>query len=173
MAARRANIVNIEEVEPRTMSKGARFGFSARRLGPEAGAKSLGCSWYQIEPGKTAFPHHYHCANEEAVFILEGAGEARIGDRTEQVRAGDYIAYPVGPDHAHSLKNTGSVPLKYLAFSTTLPTDVVGYPDSKKVAAVGALSLAKGMMSNPDVWIRQINREGDSLDYYDGEETGE
>ena len=89
------------------------------------------------------------------------------------MRAGDYIAYPVGPDHAHSLKNTGSVPLKYLAFSTTLPTDVVGYPDSKKVAAVGALSLAKGMMSNPDVWIRQINREGDSLDYYDGEETGE
>jgi uncharacterized cupin superfamily protein len=172
MAQKREGVVNLDEIEPRAGERGTKFGFRARRLGPAAGSKSLGCSWYEVPPGRSAFPHHFHCANEEAVFILSGSGEARIGHRREAVRAGDYIAFPIGPDHAHSLRNTGAEPLRYLAVSTMAPTDVIGYPDSKKIAAVGARDLAQGIMSSPDVWLRLLVKEQENADYYDGEDTG-
>lgn len=166
MGKKHPNITNIREVEPRIGSKGTRFGFTGKRLGAASGAGMIGCSWYEVPPGKTAFPHHYHCANEEGVYILEGTGAARIGADTVAVEAGDYIAYPPGPDHAHSLKNTGTGPLRYLCLSTLLTTEVVGYPDSKKFAAVGCVDPKVGALGAK---IKFIIKEQPSVDYYEGE----
>ncbi len=165
MGKKHPNITNISEVEPRIVSKD-KFAFTAKRLGPATGAASLGCSWYEIPPGKTAFPAHYHCANEENIFILEGTGEARIGSNTIKVEKDDYIVYPVGPDHAHSLTNTGNIPLKYLCFSTMYKTEVVGYPDSKKFGVVGLADPVTGPMGAK---VKMIIKEQPSVDYYEGE----
>lgn len=173
MGNKHANITSLNETEARTVTKGSKFCFTAKRLGPQSGSKQLGCSWYSAEPGRQAFPHHFHCANEEAIFILSGRGEMRIGTEYIAVAKGDYIALPVGPDHAHSLANIGDVALEYLCFSTMVPTDVMGYPDSGKVAAVGAKDLARGMMSSPDVWVRLLVKDGHEIaDYYAGEDSG-
>ena len=91
MGKKHPNITHLNEVEPRIVEKG-KFGFTGKRLGPGSGAKLLGCSWYEVPVGKTAFPHHYHCANEEGIFILEGTGQARIGQDTVMVEKGDYVA---------------------------------------------------------------------------------
>lgn len=58
--------------------------------------------------------------------------------------------------------NDGAAPLIYLCVSTAHKCEVVGYPDSKKIAASAGPSPAKP-------WIRQLAREGESLDYWDGE----
>ena len=57
-------IVNEKSVEWREMSHGDRFHFRGRQLGVPAGGRKLGCSLYELEPGKQAFPYHYHTANE-------------------------------------------------------------------------------------------------------------
>lgn len=170
MGKKHPNITNLDEVEARKVQKGSKFSYSAKRLGALSGGQSLGCSWFEIEPGRTSFPHHFHCANEEAIFILDGRGEMRINENSVTVEKNDYIAFPVGPEHSHSLKNIGTTPLRYLCFSTLIPTEVVGYPDSKKVAAVGSKDISKGIFSTPDVWIRLLVKEQVSVDYYDGEE---
>ena len=170
MGKKHPNVTNLNEVEPRVVAKGKKFGFTGKRLGPASGAVSLGCSWYEIPPGKTAFPNHYHCANEEGLFILEGTGEARIDQDKVTVEQGDYLAYPVGPEHSHSLKNTVSVPLKYICISTMLTTEVVGYPDSKKLAAAGLADPKTGIMGAK---IKFIIKEQPSVDYYEGEDVGE
>lgn len=172
MGKKHPNVTNLSEVEPRIEQKGSKFGFKAKRLGVPSGAKALGCSWYELVPGKTSFPQHFHCANEEAVFILEGTGEMRIENNRVPVEAGDYIALPIGPEHAHSLKNTGTTLLRYLSFSTLIATDVVGYPDSKKIMAIGAKDVSKGLRSSPDVWLRLISKENSTVDYYEGEDIG-
>jgi uncharacterized cupin superfamily protein len=146
---RHPNVVNIDELKPRSFSKGERFAMSNRVLGRATGAK-------------TAFPNHYHCANEESVYILEGSGSLRIGADTVAVRAGDYATFPIGPEHSHQLLNTGPGTLRYLCFSTMTATEVVGYPDSKKIGALG-------FGPNGEQWLRTMSREGTSLDYYDGE----
>lgn len=170
MGKKHPNVTNISEVEPRVVAKGSKFAFTGKKVGgPVSGAGMIGCSWYEVPAGKTAFPHHYHCANEEGVYILEGTGEARIGQDTITVGVGDYIAYPPGPDHAHSIKNTGNGPLRYLCLSTLLTTEVVGYPDSKKLAAVGCADPKTGVMGAK---VRFIIKEQPSVDYYDGEDVG-
>src|SRR6185503_12001505 len=94
----------------------------------------------EVEPGRAAFPHHFHCVNEESIYVLEGEGALRIGKDTVAVKAGDYVTFPTGPDFAHQLKNTGTQNIRYLRFSTLSSAEVVGYPDSKKIGAAGAPS---------------------------------
>ena len=93
---------------------------------------------------------------------MSGTGTARIGDARVPVRAGDWIAYPVGPAHAHEMINDGDVPLVYLCISTAHRCEIVGYPDSKKVGFIARETRDK-------MWHRQVVRAGETLDYWDGE----
>lgn len=167
---RHPNVLNVSEASVRSTEKGTRFGFTARMLGQATGAAGVGCTWYEVPPGRAAFPTHFHCANEEAIFVLEGEGSLRIGKDTVELRAGDYVTLSPGPDHAHRLTNTGTTPLRYLCMSTLHKgAEVVGYPDSKKVAAMG---VPQSWKFPEPAWIRMISRDGSSLDYYDGEDVG-
>jgi len=166
---RHPRVVNVDEVEPRTIEKGRRFAAKMRSLGGNTGGKGLGCSHFEVPPGKTAFPHHFHCVLDEAIYVIEGEGTLRIGDERVAVRAGDYVSLPPGPDTAHQLINSGAGPLRYLGISTATTVEVVGYPDSKKVAARASESPAKAREGK--WWVSHILRPGESLDYYDGEET--
>jgi uncharacterized cupin superfamily protein len=161
--------VNIDEVPGEALSKGTKFGCLDRRLALAAGGKQLGCSHYEVEPGRSAFPKHFHCANEEAIFVLDGEGTLRIGDERVPIRGGDYISFPVGPEHAHRVDNTGARTLKYLCFSTMTPVEVVGYPDSQKVG-VRAAQNSEQAFAKP--WIREIVMAGSKVGYYDGEDIG-
>jgi uncharacterized cupin superfamily protein len=155
------NVVHQEEMRWTENSRGSGFGFKRKLLGQAAGSVQLGCSLFEVAPGKSAWPFHYHWANEEAIYILDGAGTLRLGDEKIEVRAGDYIAMPAGPAHPHRLINTSSAPLRYLCFSTVIDTEVCVYPDSKKVA-VGIGPSGKKVFG-------AIYRRGTEVDYYDGE----
>lgn len=37
----------------------------------------MGGSLYEVEPCRAASPRHYHLANEEAIYALEGVGTLR------------------------------------------------------------------------------------------------
>jgi uncharacterized cupin superfamily protein len=164
---RHPRVVNVDEVDGNRQTKGTRFGATRKSLGRATDAQSLGCTHYELEPGRTAFPHHFHCMNDEAIFVLEGEGTLRIGDATVAVRAGDWITIPPGPAYAHQLTNGGQAPLRYLCVSTLKSGDIVGYPDSKKVAAMAGESY-KSVLGG-ETWVRVIAKQDASLDYYDGE----
>ncbi len=166
---RHPNVVNIDEVDAMERGKG-RFGASGKRLGRPAGAKSIGMNWMQLLPGKTSFPFHFHTGIEEGVFVLAGTGEMRIGKDKVAVKQGDYIAFPPGPDYAHTLTNTGTHPLQYLALSNQNTTDICGYPDSKKFAFAG---MADPSTWPEGMWVRKMIKDQDSVDYFEGEDTGE
>ena len=162
MAERRhPNIINIDELEANEMTKG-KHAAKTRRLGPHAGNAQIGATLTEIPPGALSYPFHYHCANEEAIYVMSGTGTIRLGEARVAVRAGDWIAMPVGPDHAHQMINDGKEPLIYLCVSTAHKCEVVGYPDSKKI----------GLWAGPSPmtpWIRTIKRDDAALDYWDSE----
>ena len=162
------NIRNVDELPPFTIDRGSRFGATVRRLAFPAGAQDIGATHYEVAPGRTAFPRHYHCGMEEGIFVLDGRGTLRIGERTIDVRAGDWVTLLPGPDHAHELVNTGDAPLRYLCISTQARADIVGYPDSGKIAA----SASPGNDFFAKAWVRGIFRADSSVDYYDGEDEG-
>ncbi len=129
----KAPIINTSNARTHTGANGEHFGFSMTELASALGAKAIGANLTRIPPGKAAFPFHHHHANEEHFFIISGSGVLRTSDETHDIGENDYIvSLPGGPDHAHQLINTGRDELVFLAISTQVVPEVVGYPDSSK-----------------------------------------
>jgi uncharacterized cupin superfamily protein len=170
MSARRhPKVVNVDELEAMSRPRG-RFGATAKRLAAAAGAKELGFNWMELQPGKTSFPYHWHAGIEEGLFVLSGTGELRIGADRVNVRAGDYAAFPAGPDNAHTLTNTGTEALRYLSFSNQNTADICGYPDSKKF---GFAAMPDPSAWPNNMWIYRMIDDQASVEYFKGEDTGE
>ena len=148
---------------PATERFDARTGFIAPRIG----AQKPGYNITAVQPGKRAVPFHNHRVNEEMFFILQGTGEARIGESIYPVRSGDVIACPAGgSETAHQIINTGTDELRYLAVSTKLSPEIAEYPDSGKFGVLA--ELPAGPDGKPQRFVF-AGRESDSLDYWEGE----
>ena len=159
-------IIHEDEIDWMELTQGERIGFKRKLLGQATGAEKLGCSLFEVAPGKRAWPFHYHFANEEALYILEGSGTLRIGSEEVAVRAGHFITFRSGAENAHQLINTASVPLRYLCFSTMIGPEVCGYPDSGKLGIIaGRAPGGSGRVSA----MRKCFKEASEVDYYDGE----
>lgn len=162
---RNEHIVNVNDLGWETGGNGDRFVFQRKWFTHRTGAKKLGCSLYRVPPGKTAFPHHKHFTNEEAIYVLAGEGTIRLDDKEFQVGPGDFIALPpAGPNH--QLINSGSDDLDYLCMSTMIHPDITLFPDSDKVIAFA------GSGPGGDKSIRTffgIYKLGSVVDYYEGE----
>ena len=168
-------IINIADVvlEPRpsglTPSGPAAERYDAKLgfIGPRIGAQKLGYNITAVPPGKRAFPFHNHRVNEEMVFVLQGAGEIRIGDNTYPIRAGDVIACPAGgKETAHQIINSSVDELRYLSVSTKLSPEIVDYPDSGKFGILAELPADADGKPQRFVF---VGRENESLNYWEGE----
>ena len=158
-------IMNIEDAPTHELDHGDNFAVKMAQLAGPIGAVAIGANLSRVPPGKAAFPHHHHFANEEHFFILSGSGRLRVGDETFAVKPHDYIVNLAGgPEHAHQLINTGDEDLVYLAISTKIAPEVVGYPDSKKTAA---MALPWGQQPGP--YLVHDDTKG-QVGYWDGED---
>jgi uncharacterized cupin superfamily protein len=168
MPTRPPNVVNHADLEwTQEGSPNGRIRFFRKRLSWPTGGERLGCSLYRIPARTRSWPRHCHTENEEAVFVLEGAGTIEIGDARIPLSVGDYVTIPPGLAHAHRIVNDSDADLAFLCMSTMIAPDVVLYPDSGKVGVfVGG---APGARPEQTVWKRFLDA-GATLDYWQGEE---
>lgn len=132
------------------------FQYTRRDFVPRGTGMSL-VSVYEIPPGKSNFPYHYHVKNEETFYILSGQGVLKTPDGERKVVPGDLLYFPPTEAGAHRLTNTSSTEaLVYIDFDVAHDLDAAIYPDSGKIG----------------VWGKDINRVyrvEDDVDYYFGE----
>jgi uncharacterized cupin superfamily protein len=103
------------------------------RLGRQLRTERVGVSYWHLPPGQTAYPYHFHLAEEEVLILLEGDLALRTPAGWQRVRRGDVVRFPVGEDGAHQLHNDGTAEARFLAVSTHGQPDIVIYPDQRKV----------------------------------------
>lgn len=133
------------------------YEYYRRKLIPDGYAKQCAVSLYEIMPGKSAYPYHYHMKNEECFYILSGTGSLKTPAGDRQVSAGDFLFFPANENGAHKLTNvSASEKLVYIDFDTYNDLEVSFYPDSGKVGIWGK-DLA------------QLYRTREQAEYYDGE----
>jgi uncharacterized cupin superfamily protein len=147
--------------------EGSSFGGRRQRVGMHIGAQKLGYSFFNVPPGKAAFPYHTHAGNEEMIYVIGGEGILRFGSEELSVSAGTVVACPPGSDYAHQLINTGAADLHYLVVSTMEYPDLSEYPDSNKVGAYGTAAVG------PKVGFRALYARDKNVNYYDGEDGKE
>lgn len=126
-------IVNVDELPWTGVDDdGCRY----KRVATAAGGSRLGCSIEEVPPGQSPARYHYHAANEESMFVLEGSGTLRTPAGEHDVTPGDYVTFPAGEAGAHTVTNTSDATLRCLFFSTMREPDVVVYPDEDALSAI-------------------------------------
>lgn len=138
--------------------------FRRKQLAEAAGGEEIGTSLYEIPPGHAAWPYHYHTANEEAIYVLAGAGTIRLDGGTHELTAGDYVALPADESGGHRVVNDGEGALRYLAISTMDEPDVTVYPDSETFGVY--VGSAPGGRSGRS--LHGYYRIEDDVDYWEG-----
>jgi len=162
--------VSLEPTPPAWAPSGPaaeRFEAKTGVIGARIGARMLGYNITAVPPGKRAWPFHNHPAKEEMFFVLQGSGEARIGEARYPIRAGDIISCPAGGrETAHQIINTGSEELRYLAVSTEHSLEMAQYPDSGKFAVKAELGAAPDGTPQRVIFVGCETR---AVDFWDGE----
>jgi quercetin dioxygenase-like cupin family protein len=97
---------------------------SAAAHGPGAGATASGSSVLEVEPG-CGLGRHTDSA-EEAIVVLTGRAEIRIGDESATVSAGGMAIVP--KDVPHEVRNSGDELLRFAAIYAE-PEVVTTYED--------------------------------------------
>ena len=128
------------------------------RFGERLGAKSTGCSVYELPPGQAICPYHYEYGEEEWLLVLEGRPTLRTPEGEEEIAPLEMVFFPTGPDGAHLVRNTTDATVRVLMFSTRTHPAVAVYPDSGKV---GVFTGNKA----DDLMVRRTS----GVDYFDGE----
>ena len=156
---------NVADAPRQAGSHAAAFKYSMTELAGPAGGRAIGANLTRVPPGMAAFPFHHHHANEEHFFVLSGRGVVRVGQAVHVIKAHDYLVHlPGGPECAHQLINTGEEDLVYLAISTRIVPEVVGYPDSGKTG----VRTDDGTTGGSRFLIRDETRN--TAAYWDGED---
>jgi uncharacterized cupin superfamily protein len=149
--------VKINDVPSKHKNESEGYEYFKRVLVPLGCANQCAIAAYEIPPGKSAYPYHYHVKNEESFYIISGKGLLKTPTGCKEVSAGDFLFFPANENGAHKLTNiSSSEKLLYLDFDTSNDLDVSFYPDSDKIG----------------VWGKNINmlfKTSESVDYYEGE----
>ncbi len=139
-----------------------------KQLGKAAGGTKLGCRLIELAPQKRSWPFHFHLANEEAIYVLEGRGKLRLGDGAIEVLAGTYVSLPAHPSAAHQMVNDSDAPLRYLCFSTMIEPEIAVYPDTNKVSVFGG--TAPGGYDEDVTYFALLHGDAQVEDYWAGED---
>jgi uncharacterized cupin superfamily protein len=131
-APRPENIVNVDEVEPKTVRYQTFSYFT-----PGDTTKLTGLAWEKVTPGHRGSVPHCHSAEEEVFVILDGTATLELWPRDGDVeetplRAGHIVARPPGSTVSHSFR-AGPDGVTMLVYGTRDPNDMAWYPRSSKI----------------------------------------
>ncbi|HEY5107069.1 MAG TPA: cupin domain-containing protein [Caulobacteraceae bacterium] len=100
-----------------------------RRLGNAGGLTDFGVNLMHLPPGGWSSQRHWHSAEDEFVFVLEGR-LTLIEDAGEtELRAGDCAAFAKGSGDGHHLINRSQAIAVYLEVGARSPNDVTTCSD--------------------------------------------
>jgi uncharacterized cupin superfamily protein len=135
----------------------AGYGRRVTRIGEALGARRLGASVYEADPGLRVWPYHYEAVEEEALLVLAGAPTLRDPEGEHELAPGDLVWFATGPEGAHQVVNRTQAVARFLMLSTVPDPDVSIsiYPDSDKAGVWP--------------WPGARMRVGQGLPYWDGE----
>ena len=109
------------------------------KLGDAAGLTQFGVNLLRLPAGQWSSQRHWHTAEDEFVWVVEGE-VVLVTDEGEQVlRPGDCAGFPAGVANGHHLQNRSDRDALLLEVGSRRPGEDGGhYPDIDLVLDVGA-----------------------------------
>jgi uncharacterized cupin superfamily protein len=100
------------------------------KLGDVAGLTQFGVNLLRLPPGAWSSQRHWHTAEDEFAYVLEGE-VVLITDEGEQIlHSGDCAGFPAGEANGHHLQNRSARDAVVLEVGSRRPSeDACDYPD--------------------------------------------
>jgi uncharacterized cupin superfamily protein len=106
-----------------------------QRLGDAGGLTDFGVNLMRLPPGGWSSQRHWHSAEDELVYVLDGE-LTLVEDGGETVlRAGNCATFPKGSGDGHHLINRSSTTAVYLEVGSRSPADVTVCSDVDMMCA--------------------------------------
>jgi len=102
---------------------------SSQRLARDAGLDQFGVNLTVLAPGAWSSQRHWHSAEDEFVWVVEGELVLVTDAGEETLRAGDCAAFRRGEADGHHLVNRSGLPARILEIGTAQPDDRCTYAD--------------------------------------------
>jgi uncharacterized cupin superfamily protein len=100
-----------------------------QRLGLEAGLSDFGVNLLRLPPGVWSSQRHWHMAEDEFVFVIEGEVVLVTDSGEEILKIGDSAGFKAGIKDGHHLQNRSSRDAVVLEVGSRKPEDEGEYSD--------------------------------------------
>jgi len=100
-----------------------------QRLGNVVGLDQLGVNLTRLKPGAQSAQRHWHAAEDEFVFVVEGTLVLCENDGETVLAAGAAAGFKAGVANGHCLVNRSTQDAVYLEIGTRSRRDEVDYPE--------------------------------------------
>ena len=101
-----------------------------RVLGDAAGLTQFGANLTRLPAGSWSSQRHWHSAEDEFIYMLEGELVLVTDSGEELIKAGDCVGFKAGNPDGHHLQNRSARDALYLEIGSRRPDeDEVTYPD--------------------------------------------
>lgn len=104
-------------------------GRSKAKLGDRFGLKNFGVNLTRLEPGAESALRHWHTAQDEFIYVLDGTLVLITDAGERELRAGMCAGFPAGRADGHHLVNRGATTALYLEVGDRAAGDEAHYPD--------------------------------------------
>jgi uncharacterized cupin superfamily protein len=98
-------------------------------LGDAGGLTQFGVNLLRLPPGAWSSQRHWHTAEDELVWVVEGEVVLVTDAGEELLRPGDCAGFPAGVADGHHLQNRSGRDALVLEVGTRRDDDGVDYPD--------------------------------------------
>jgi uncharacterized cupin superfamily protein len=108
-------------------------GREKQALGNAAGLTQFGVNLTRLKPGAASALRHWHTAEDELIYLLEGELMLVENEGETVLRPGDAAGFKAGIANGHHLVNRSAHDAVFLEVGTRAARDHVEYPDADLV----------------------------------------
>ncbi len=105
------------------------LGRSRKRLGNAVDLDQFGVNLSTLKPGAASSQRHWHAAEDELIYVLQGELVLCEDDGEITLRPGDAAGFKAGVANGHCLINRSSADAVYLEIGSRSAREHVEYPD--------------------------------------------
>jgi uncharacterized cupin superfamily protein len=103
-----------------------------QRLGHPVGLTQFGVNLVTLEPGSHSALRHWHEAEDEFIYVLEGELMLVDDNGEHQLRSGSFVGFPASVANAHHLINKSAASAAFIVVGSRKPgAETIHYPDDE------------------------------------------
>ncbi len=107
-----------------------------QRVGDAGGLTDFGVNLTLLPPGNWSSQRHWHSAEDEFVYVLEGEVTLIEDGGPNVLRAGDCAAFPKNSGNGHHMINRSDAVAVYLEIGSRSPADVTTCADIDMMSTI-------------------------------------